>query len=406
MKKLLLICGLLAVFAACSDEEAKTEYIDPWLPVTDLQIPTKELVESEITLYGKGFEKDCKIRMQLNGGETYDTEIVTVAGDSLVFNTVGVPDGFYVLLLDQGGKTYRIGGINLVIGELRPEDYDAYGVVGDENSEVYHVSLKKRQKGELLFKMTGEHTFYGGMVCDGVWYYATYRIEYDENWRWKRFFRVMAYDLGKGTNETILPDTEGFLAMGMIRGKMHIFRYAEDGLMHLMEWTGSAFRDVLTFPNIVAGKLTSVSDANFLYDEARNAVVMAGQDMGGEAPRKFVWTFTMDNPEIRETGGESSIFFHLVECDGKVYAFGEKMRGTDHVDTHILCLDNPTDWQFIEQTPETVLPDVGFSAPVYDKEKKVIYGSDDGTILTYNPKTKQLTGKKWIGSGIVSLVLY
>lgn len=405
MKKLLLIFCLLAVFAACSEEEAKTEYIDPFLPVTDLQIPTRELTESEITLHGRGFEKDCKIRMQLQEGEIYETEIVAVVADSIVFRTPGIPDGFYIILLDQNGKTYRIGGINLVIEGLSPEDYDAYGVVGDENSEVYRVSLKKRQKGELLFKMTGEHTFYGGMVCDGMWYYATYRIEYDEYWQWKRFFRIMAYDLREETNETMIPDVEGFLAMGIIRGKMHIFRYAEDGLMHLMEWTGSTFRDVLTFPNIVAGKLTVIVDGIFLYDETRNAVVMAGQDMSGDT-RKFVWTFTMDNPQIREIGGESSIFFHLVECDGKIYAFGEKMRGENNSDTYVLCLDNPTDWLFSEETPEAVFWDVGFSAPVYDKEKNVIYGSDDGTILTYDPKTKQLTGKKWIGSGIVSLVLY
>lgn len=415
MKKLLLICGLLAVFAACSDEEAKTEYIDPWLPVTDLQIPTKELIESEITLYGKGFEKDCKIRMQFNGGETYDTEIVTVAGDSLVFNTVGVPDGFYVLLLDQGGKTYRIGGINLVYDRLNMRDHDAYGVMYASSSRFCPVSLKRKIVGDPLF-VINERDYYGGVLSGDILYYADYRLDWEEvypnQWQWSRSFTVTAYDLKRGTEKILAKNIEGFQAIGMIRGKVNIFYYDTDGLFHLKEWTGNAFREVLSFQNTVSGKNILMYNGTFLFDEARNAVIMTGWDMTGDT-RKFVWTFNLDNPEIRETGGASDVGFYLVECEGTVYAFGIQPRGNDEdvlYDTYVVRLDDPTDWQFATLTPEAVFKNIDFSAPVYDKKKKVIYGlssgRNGGTVVTYDPQSKQLVGGKWVDTRLEQLIVF
>ena len=415
MKNLLLIFCLLAVLAACSDKEAETEYIDPYLPVTDLKIPARQLVESEVTLRGKGFAQDCKIRMQLNGGETYETEIVSVAADSVVFRTTGLPDGFYILLLDQDGKTYRIGGINLEYDRLDMKDHDAYGVMFATNSRFCPVSLKRKIVGDPLFVINGRD-YYGGVLSDGVLYYADFRLDWEEvypnQWRWSRSFTVTAYDLKRGTEKILAKDIEGFQAIGMIRGKVNIFYYDTEGLFHLKEWTGNTFREVLSFPNTVSDKNILMHNGTFLFDEARNTVIMTGWDMTGDT-RKFVWTFNLDNPEIRETGGASDTGFYLVDCEGTVYAFGIQPRssGDDSVnDTYVLRLDDPTDWQFPELTPEAVFKNIDFSAPVYDKKKKVIYGlstgRNGGTVVTYDPQSKQLVGGKWVDTRLEQLIVF
>lgn len=87
MRKWLVIWILAVVsFAACSDDkEDPIDDTDPFLPIAQLEIPKQQLVGTDITVYGKGFDAECSILLQLNGGDTFSTEIVEVSGDSVVF---------------------------------------------------------------------------------------------------------------------------------------------------------------------------------------------------------------------------------------------------------------------------------------------------------------------------------
>lgn len=123
---------ILAVvyLTACSDDkDAPVVDTDPFLPVTQLEIPKRQLVGTDITICGKGFDAECSVFLQLNGGDTFSAEIVEVGGDSLVLRPSGeLEAGFYIIILKKGDKQYRIGGINLYSDSLNLKDMEAYAV--------------------------------------------------------------------------------------------------------------------------------------------------------------------------------------------------------------------------------------------------------------------------------------
>lgn len=405
MKKSTILFGLvMMLFIACSEDEVKTDETDPFLPITGLQIPKQELAGNEITLQGKGFDKDCRIQLQLNGGNVFDTEIVTRGEESLVFRTPLLETGFYVIILNQKDKTYRIGGINLTREGIAAGDIEAYGVLGEENSEVYPISISKKLKGELLFSLERGNTFCGGVVADSVWYYSNYYTKYDQNdYPIGQFYTIGAYDFRTKTNKTLQKDIAGFLAMGWMKGRLYIIQHS-DGVCRMKEWADGTFRETMNFSYRV-GRLITINEGIFLYDEAHEALVMSGRDLAGDT-RKFVWVLDLVHPEIREIGGESEINFRMEVCGGAIYFFGEKVIDRDKgvIDTYVLRPENPTQWLFSELTPEVILSNVAFSSPVYLQQNKVVYAIDDReTILTYDVQSKRLTGGKWVNSGMVGL---
>lgn len=408
MKNLILIFCLWAAFASCSDDETKTEETDPFLPVTALEIPKKQLLGEEITLRGKGFASDCKIQLQLNGGDIFDTEIVTASGDSVVIKTPELKSGFYIVLLTQGGETYRIGAINLVAESLQMDDIEALGVVGEEGFNVYPVSISNKLKGDRLFSSQMGHVFYGGVIHQGIWYYATYYIkEIQEGYHvWtERHFVVYAYDPTAGTNEVLIEDIQSYVAMGVIDGELCIFTY-DDNNCYIEKLENGVFNRMITFPNAVGiTEKIVINDGIFLQDVLHNALIMAGYDMTGNT-RKFVWAVSLSDLQVKEVGNALSTIFHLVNCEGKFYAFAENADGDGVTDISVVRLQDPTDWVFDNLTPEAVMKKSAFNAPVYDKKKKVIYGIDDGeTVVTYDIATKQIVGGKWVKSGLISLFL-
>lgn len=136
MRKWLVIWILAVVsFAACSDDkEDPIDDTDPFLPIAQLEIPKQQLVGTDITVYGKGFDAECSILLQLNGGDTFSTEIVEVSGDSVVFRPLEeLETRFLYYHPAKGGKQYRIGGINLYSDTLGEDDMEAYAVVKNTN---------------------------------------------------------------------------------------------------------------------------------------------------------------------------------------------------------------------------------------------------------------------------------
>lgn len=142
---LLLGAFLIAGLVSCSDDGNEADTPDPFLPVTGLEIPQQQQIDTIVRLQGKGFREGCGIRLQVNGSEeAYDVEVVEVTGESLAFSTAGLKPGFYIVLLLQNEHTYRIGAINLVSDFLNSDDIDAIGVVGEESPKIYTISVAKK----------------------------------------------------------------------------------------------------------------------------------------------------------------------------------------------------------------------------------------------------------------------
>ena len=152
MKKLWIIVSFLVVWAACSDNGNPLEEANPFSPLTDLSIPVRAGVETEITLRGKGFTSDCEIWLQLNGGDKMQAHIVKVDDSGLTFTATEANSGFYAVILVQGGKEYRIGGINLIANDLEPEQVEVYAVRGELAPVVYPVSVTGKWSENLCLR--------------------------------------------------------------------------------------------------------------------------------------------------------------------------------------------------------------------------------------------------------------
>lgn len=399
---LLLGAFLIAGLVSCSDDGNEADTPDPFLPVTGLEIPQQQQIDTIVRLQGKGFREGCGIRLQVNGSEeAYDVEVVEVTGESLAFSTAGLKPGFYIVLLLQNEHTYRIGAINLVSDFLNSDDIDAIGVVGEESPKIYTISVAKKMRGDLLFSLSGDLTFYGGLVHGKTWYYLAYHHEDVSNWR--NLFTLGAYDLETKTNTEIFTGREGVLSIGVVDGKLNVFGY-DATKCYVNEWDGTAFREVVSFPNTEINRMFLVRDGIFVYDRAKHSLVMSGQDMRGDT-RQFIWTIDLNNPGLGETGGAPSISFHLVDCNGTVYAFGQSEISDSRTDTYIFKLPNPSDWQYAALTPECILEKASLAALTYQKSKNVIHGIDDGTVMTYDMRAKQLSGGMWVDSGLVGIFL-
>ena len=393
-------------FTACSDEENSVDNTDPFLPVAELDIPKQQLAGSEVTIYGKGFEQNCSIVLQLNGGAQFTVEMVEVREDRVVFKTGDLDAGFYVVILKQVDKSYRIGGLNLYKDELEPEDIEAYGIVAENGLDLYPVSVSKKIKGEKLFSLgSADHEYYGGVVIGEVYYYATYIVQWQEGTSktWREF-TIGYYDFRTGTQHLLQENMKGLVAMGNIEDEFYMIRRVDE-LYCLMKATDDgSFIEVSRFA-AGGGELITINDGVFMYDKTRNMLVMGVYDMSKET-QKLAWKLPLDYPELSTLGGTSDIQYHFVDCGGMIYVTGERVvdNDTGETEAYVFKPDDPTNWQFSSVSLLNKFKNAAFTAPSYNKEKEVIYGIDDNeTVITYDVQKNQLVGGKWVNSGLYGL---
>lgn len=407
MKKWIILFAV-ALFAGCSDDENKAGGADPFLPVSGLEIPTQQLAGGEITILGKGFDKECSIVLQLNGGEQFDTEIVEVATDRVVFRTADLQAGFYIVILKQNDKTYRIGGMNLYKEGLEPEDIEAYGVGSDNGLALYPVSVSKKTKGERLVTIgAAEYDYYGGLVIGQVYYYATYAIRWSDAsgfLRSHREFNVGSYDFATGEQRLLFENIRGFVAMGNIDGKFCVIRSDGDLYSLQQQQADDSFTELISCP-AGGGELITVNDGIFVYDPVADAIVMGVYDMSKDT-QKIAWRLHLNDRELATIGGTSDILYHFVDCGGNIYATAERVLDQDaeESEAYIFRLANPTDWQFSTVPLLNTFKNTSFSAPCYHSSKGVIYGMDENeTVVTYDVQKNQFVGGKWVNSGLYGL---
>lgn len=398
----------VALFAACSDDDTKQEGADPFLPVSGLEIPTQQLAGTEVTIYGKGFDKDCRIVLQLNGGEQFDTEIVSVEVDRVVFRMGNLQAGFYIVILRQGDKAYRIGGMNLYTEGLEPEDIEAYGIGGENGLELYPVSVSKKAKGEKLATIAkGEYDYYGGLVIGQVYYYATFVVRWSDATgflRSHREFSVGSYDFSTGEQKLLFENIQGFVAMGNIGGKLCIIR-KEGELYSLQQMQPDGAFVELNHCPAGGGDLISVNDGVFVYDPVADAIIMGVYDMSKDT-QKLAWRLGMNSRELTTVGGTSDILYHFVNCAGDIYVTAERVidQDAEESEAYIFKPADPVNWQFSTVSYLNTFKNSSFSAPCYDSSREVIYGMDENeTVVTYDIRKKQLTGGKWVNSGLYAV---
>ena len=423
MRKWLMIWILAVVYlTACSDDkDAPVVDTDPFLPVTQLEIPKRQLVGTDITICGKGFDAECSVFLQLNGGDTFSAEIVEVGGDSLVLRPSGeLEAGFYIIILKKGDKQYRIGGINLHSDSLNLKDMEAYAVgKSSDGLGFYPVSVSKQLKGELLFSIGGaESEFYGGLVIGPTFYHASFvsrDVFEDPFTRVYDFFTIGSYDLESGEQETLMNEERGLVGIGNIDGLLHIIQFDKaENLYRLKKWEDGEFIEIKSF---TAGgtELIRLNSGVFLHDASRNTLLMGVFDMAG-LTESFAWKLDMSaaNWQLAKFGGTSDIDYNFIPCGEDIYVAGARSVITDEdigIETYtsyIFKPQDPSNWSFNSGNLISTFENSLFISPCYNADKEVIYliSEDDQTINTYDIQKEQLTGGKWVNSGIYGLFIF
>ncbi len=422
MRKWLVIWILAVVsFAACSDDkEDPIDDTDPFLPIAQLEIPKQQLVGTDITVYGKGFDVECSILLQLNGGDTFSTEIVEVSGDSVVFRPLEeLETGFYIIILQKGGKQYRIGGINLYSDTLGEDDMEAYAVAKNTNGfGFYPVSVSKQLKGELLFNFGNNSSeYYGGLIIGQTFYHASFVskdvVEYPFT-RVYSFYSIGSYDFETGEQVTLMNEERGLVGMGEINGSLHIIQldYTEN-IYRLKKWENGGFVEVKSF---TAGgtELITLNSGIFLHDVDQNTLLMGVYDMAG-LTESFAWKLDMNvaNWQLTRFGGTSDIDYNFVQVGEEIYVVGARSvvtneeTGEEAYTSYIFKPANPANWVFNTGDVVSTFENSLFTAPCYNADKEVIYliSEDDQTVNTYDIQKEQLTGGKWVNSSIYGLFI-
>lgn len=411
MKKYLFIFCLVAFLGACSDDNDKVLEKDPFLPVTGLDIPKKEFVETEVTIKGQGFMPDCEIWLQYNGGESTKMEVVSVTDAGVVFKVPLMDAGFYVVILKQEGKEYRIGGINLLLYNLTEEDIEAYGVYGDISADIRPVSISKKIVGQPIFKTREGYDFGGVVTTPGKVYCSYYTPEWISQPGKPSMtllkYNICVYDFATKELKTIeLEHQYEYFAMGVIDGKLHLLLTSDYSIYRLVELDDDGNETpVMDFDlTAISGKRMSEFDNKFEYDEAGNNILLTGQSLSGSDLQQFAWALNLTTGEVRSNGGDPTVHYFLVDCEGVFYCFAR--IGDDVFDTPVLRLKTPWEWSYNDASLKVgLLAGINFESPVYDPSKKVIYGvGEDETVMTFDP-AKNTIVKKWVKSGMMRVFI-
>lgn len=409
MKKYLFIFCLLVV-AACSDDDSNTLVKDPFLPVSDLDIPKREFVDAEISVKGRGFSPDCEIWLQINGGNTVQAEVLRVDETGVAFKVTVLEPGFYAVILKQEGKEYRIGGINLMVRELAPGDIEAYGVLGENMPEVCPVSISKRIIGQSLFKTREGYTWGGALVSpDKKIYYSGYSPDYiylpGKPAQLILKYYIGIYDLVTKENKEIewANGTEYF-AIGFIDGALHVLVTSDNNIFRLIKLSDSGEETEVKRFDLTrnGGKRVLVHNGLFTLDATGKNILVTAKSLAGSSLEQYAWAFNLATGDVAQNGGNNAVSYHMVGCAGTYYCFASE--GTDEFNTHVLSLPNPQEWSYGDASLKVAfLTGTDFRLPVYSASAKLIYGLGDGeTVLVFNPATNGIVSK-WVKSGILYL---
>lgn len=403
MKKLWIILSLMAVLTACSDDNKKLDEGDPFSPVTGLYIPLRADVGTQVTLQGKGFASDCEIWLQRNGGGKLRADVIQVDNSGVVFAVSGTNSGFYVIILVQGGKEYRIGGINLVATELEPADIEAYAVRGEMAPVVYPVSITGKTVGQPLFEMRSGY-YFGTAVSstDGKVYYSGFDSRYDEETHMtKMVYYIDYYDAQTGEKKGIpYARVNEYFAMGLIDNQLHLLLTADQQNFDLVKLSTDGTETRVHTYNLaaLAGKIWS-ENLSFVHDPQRGVIYLDAY-LKGSNPAGKTYILNLNTGEAKVMDGGSKRF-STVLAGNEVYFFCRESVDDDMYNTTVWHPVDPLNWSFNDPAAwVATLTETEFSAPFYNPEKNVFYGiGEDEVIYTWdlaNPTTKPA---QWVKSG-------
>ncbi len=405
----------VTLLAACSEDDNTVQTADPFLPVADLEIPTRQLSGTDITIHGSGFAEGCAIILQQNKGGRYATEIIEQTADHITIHpTQPLEAGFYIVILQQNEREYRIGGLNVYVDELTSDDIEIYAV-GDDGSGlgIFPASATLQIRGDKILALDNDAQYYGALSIGSTIYYATFIVE----WRLLNglpystynLHSVGSYDMETDEQQTIFTDRQ-MVAMGDINGTLHVIFYNSElspQTYSLEKWNGERFENVKTFP-AGGGDLLEINGGTFVYDEAANTIYMGMRNLAGDT-ESAAWYFDLDNSlELTKTGGTSDVNYYFVKCDDGIYVTGYRnTAGEDedeHYEAYIFKPTNPGNWNFSTENKQ-VFDNAMFTNPVYDPVRNVIYGfNDNETLVTYDIAAQAFSGGIWVNSGLYGII--
>lgn len=412
MKRLLLILGVFLLLAACAESETEKKTDNPYRPIADLSIPRQGLVGEEVTMTGRGFTADCRIFLQLNGESTTTEAPVTHADATSLCFTVppGLGTGFYAVILARNGVMTRIGGINLSGDKYEAGDFEIYVLAG-EKLEVYPASVSKQVIAPEPLPDSGtkdlDFSGYVEALPDGMIYYASYGVYVVDGWI-RELHDLGAYDRRTGGRMTPRR-VENFFAMGQIDGKFHLLKtdIKENRIYTLVEWTEAGEKEVRTFDFSAFGSARIlVPDMRFVYYAAERVLLVYGNMGQGDSMAQSTFTLDLQTGEVFRTGNSADYRYMYAVADDELYCFATQLDDGDAVATKILRITDVRRWSMGGAGAEELLSvaGTGFDAPVYSSRTGLIYGVNDmesfGTLLTFDPRTNSIAGKKWINPGI------
>lgn len=408
MKKWFMIFCLLTVFTACSEDNELQQKDNPFSPVSDLKIPVREKVGTEILIKGEGFAEDCQIWLQLNEGGKFQTEIIKVDQEGVVFSIQSVKPGFYVVILVQQEQEYRIGGINLTTDDLDKDHIEAWCVQGETNPVVCPVNITDKIVGQPLFKLRPGY-YFGTIVsaADGNVYYSGFDIRYDEVSQMTRTVYYLEYYSTMTGKQQSIPyeKVDQYFAMGLIDGELHVLRTENYKIFTLVKLkpTGEEIL-VKEFDFTPLGVQKIWNDTQrFDYDPRRNAIFLS-IFTGGENPQNSVYVLNVVTAGVNAVATNGSERLATVVAGNDIYYFGRN-GDEDHYITRVFFPGDPLNWHLND--PEaylTTLDGVDFSLPWYSASQNKIHGiGGDETVVTLDLSAPAATPRKWVKSGCVYL---
>lgn len=415
MKRLLSLLSVCLLLAGCADEKTETESSNPYLPIAGLSIPRQATAGTEVAFEGRGFAADCRIFLQLNG-ETASTEVRVVHADEVsvrVAFPATLPTGFYAVILEQDGVRTRIGGINVSGDRYEADDFEIWVLAG-ERLEVYPASVSKQVIAEEPLPDSGtkdlDFSGYVEALPDGMLYYASYGVYVVDGWI-RELHNIGAYNMLTG--ERMAPRLiDDFFAMGQIDGKFHLLKtdIRTNRIYTLCEWSEEGEREVATFDFSAFGSARIlVPDQRFVCYPAERVLLVYGNMGTGESMAQSTFTLDLRTGEVFRTGNDANYRYAYAVAEEQLYCFAVQLEDGDVVGTKILRIDDVRRWSLGGEGAEELLfvPGTGFDLPVYSPKTGLFYGVNDPenpeAVLTFDPRTNTLAGKKWINPGIAGL---
>ncbi len=403
MKNLWLIIYLLVVLAACSDEDHAKEEGFLFTPIAELNIPVRVNVEEEVYIHGKGFAADCEIWLQLNGGDKIQADMVRVDENGVAFTVAVANSGFYVVILVQGGKEYRIGGINLVANDLDPDQIEVYAVRGEMAPVVYPLSVSGKTVGKPLFEMRSGYYFGASVSTEqGKVYYSGFDSRYDAATQTsKMVYYIDYYDTRtqeKGAIPT--PRVNEYFAMGLINNELHVLFTSDQENFDLVKLLDNGTSTVVhTFPlAALAGKIWS-DGLTFVHDPQREVLYLNAY-LKGENPAGKTYVLDLNTGNAKVMDGGSKRFSTLM-VGNEVYYFCRELMDEDNYITTLWHPVDPLNWSFNDPgILMGTLEKIEFNSPFYNAEKQVFYGiGEDEVIYTWNPASPAAKPTQWVKTG-------